>query len=141
MNIVVLGGNLSKEPKLTKTASGISVLNCTIAVNRDYKDKDGNYQTDFIDFTCFKQTAEFLNKIAHKGSFVIIKGSWQVRKYTNKDNQEVYVNEVVCENVQVPPPPKAEGDEKPKTKTKARPTLEEAEEMGEEDIENLELPF
>ena len=44
MNIVVLGGNLSKDPKLSKTASGISVLNCTIAVNRDYKDKDGNYQ-------------------------------------------------------------------------------------------------
>ena len=140
MNIVVLGGNLSKDPKLSKTTSGISVLNCTIAVNRDYKDKDGNYQTDFIDFTCFKQTAEFLNKIAHKGSFVIIKGSWQVRKYTNKDNQEIYVNEVVCENVQVPPTPKAEGDEA-KSKTKAKPTLEEAYNEGEEDIENLELPF
>ena len=140
MNIVVLGGNLSKDPKLSKTASGISVLNCTIAVNRDYKDKDGNYQTDFIDFTCFKQTAEFLNKIAHKGSFVIIKGSWQVRKYTNKDNQEVYVNEVVCENVQVPPPMKAESDEA-KAKIKAKPTLEEADEMGEVEVTDDMLPF
>ena len=140
MNIVVLGGNLSKEPKLSKTTSGISVLNCTIAVNRDYKDKDGNYQTDFIDFTCFKQTAEFLNKIAHKGSFVIIKGSWQVRKYVNKDNQEVYVNEVVCENVQVPPPMKAESDEaKPKAKKSVTP--QEAYDEGEEDIDNLDLPF
>ena len=140
MNIVVLGGNLSKEPKLSKTTSGISVLNCTIAVNRDYKDKDGHYQTDFIDFTCFKQTAEFLNKIAHKGSFVIIKGSWQVRKYVNKDNQEVYVNEVVCENVQVPPPMKAESDEaKPKAKKSVTP--QEAYDEGEEDIDNLDLPF
>lgn len=140
MNIVVLSGNLSKDPKLTKTTSGISVLNCTIAVNRDYKDKDGNYQTDFIDFTCFKQTAEFLNKIAHKGSFVIIKGSWQVRKYTNKDNQEVYVNEVVCENVQVPPPPKAE-ESKPKASQKKSATKEEIYEEVEDDMENLGLPF
>ena len=140
MNIVVLGGNLSKEPKLSKTTSGISVLNCTIAVNRDYKDKDGNYQTDFIDFTCFKQTAEFLNKIAHKGSFVIIKGSWQVRKYTNKDNQEVYVNEVVCENVQVPPPPKNDDEAKPKAKKSVTPQ-EAYDEVEEADIENLELPF
>lgn len=140
MNIVVLGGNLSKEPKLSKTASGISVLNCTIAVNRDYKDKDGNYQTDFIDFTCFKQTAEFLNKIAHKGSFVIIKGSWQVRKYTNKDNQEVYVNEVVCENVQVPPTPKADSDEaKPKAKKSVTP--QEAYDEVEDEVEAMDLPF
>lgn len=140
MNIVVLGGNLSKEPKLSKTASGISVLNCTIAVNRDYKDKDGNYQTDFIDFTCFKQTAEFLNKIAHKGSFVIIKGSWQVRKYVNKDNQEVYVNEVVCENVQVPPPMKAEGDEaKPKAKKSVTP--QEIYDEVEDDMDDSQLPF
>ena len=138
MNIVVLGGNLSKEPKLTKTTSGISVLNCTIAVNRDYKDKDGNYQTDFIDFTCFKQTAEFLNKIAHKGSFVIIKGSWQVRKYVNKDNQEVYVNEVVCENVQVPPPPKTEGDE---AKPKAKKSVTPQEAYDEMEVTDDTLPF
>ena len=138
MNIVVLGGNLSKDPKLSKTASGISVLNCTIAVNRDYKDKDGNYQTDFIDFTCFKQTAEFLNKIAHKGSFVIIMGSWQVRKYVNKDNQEVYVNEVVCENVQVPPTPKAEGDE---AKPKAKKSVTPQEAYDEMEVESMDLPF
>jgi len=138
MNIVVLGGNLSKDPKLSKTASGISVLNCTIAVNRDYKDKDGNYQTDFIDFTCFKQTAEFLNKIAHKGSFVIIKGSWQVRKYVNKDNQEVYVNEVVCENVQVPPTPKAEGDE---AKPKAKKSVTPQEAYDEVEVTDDMLPF
>lgn len=140
MNIVVLGGNLSKDPKLSKTASGISVLNCTIAVNRDYKDKDGNYATDFIDFTCFKQTAEFLNKIAHKGSFVIIKGSWQVRKYVNKDNQEVYVNEVVCENVQVPPPPKAENEPvKPSQKKSA--TRQEIYDEVEDDMDDSQLPF
>lgn len=140
MNIVVLGGNLSKEPKLSKTASGISVLNCTIAVNRDYKDKDGNYQTDFIDFTCFKQTAEFLNKIAHKGSFVIIKGSWQVRKYTNKDNQEIYVNEVVCENVQVPPTPKAE-ESAPKASQKKSATRQEIYDEVEDDMDDSQLPF
>ena len=138
MNIVVLGGNLSKEPKLSKTTSGISVLNCTIAVNRDYKDKDGNYQTDFIDFTCFKQTAEFLNKIAHKGSFVIIKGSWQVRKYVNKDNQEVYVNEVVCENVQVPPPMKAESDE---AKPKAKKSVTPQEAYDETEVTSDDLPW
>lgn len=56
MNIVVLSGNLSKDPKLTKTTSGISVLNCTIAVNRDYKDKDGNpfEGMDFAFYTSFK---------------------------------------------------------------------------------------
>ena len=140
MNIVVLGGNLSKDPKLSKTASGISVLNCTIAVNRDYKDKDGNYQTDFIDFTCFKQTAEFLNKIAHKGSFVIIKGSWQVRKYVNKDNQEVYVNEVVCENVQVPPTPKAE-ESTPKASQKKSATRQEIYDEVEDDMDDSQLPF
>lgn len=140
MNIVILSGNLSKDPKLTKAASGISMLNCTIAVNRDYKDKDGNYSTDFIDFTCFRQTAEFLNKIARKGSFVIIKGSWQVRKYVKKDNQEVYINEVVCENVQVPPPLKAEGGEtKPKAKKSVTP--QEAYDELEDDMDDTQLPF
>ena len=138
MNIVVLGGNLSKDPKLSKLPNGTSVLNCTIAVNRDYKGKDGNYQTDFIDFTCFNATAEFLNKIAHKGSFVIIEGSWQVRNYTNKDKQEVYVNEVICKNVQVPPTPKAEGDE---AKPKAKKSVTPQEAYDELEAISDDLPF
>ena len=138
MNIVVLSGNLSKDPNLGKLKNGTSVLNCTVAVNREYKSKDGNYQADFIDFTCFGSTAEFLNKIAHKGSFVIIKGSWQTRKYTNKDNQEVYVNEVICKNVQVPPPPKAESDE---AKPKAKKSVTPQEAYDEMEVDDSSLPF
>jgi single-strand DNA-binding protein len=137
MNIVVLSGNLSKDPKVSKSNNGTTILNCTIAVNREYKDKDGSYKTDFIDFTCFGATAEFLNKIAHKGSFVIIEGSWQVRNYTNKDKQEVYVNEVICKNVQVPPTPKAESDEKPKAKKSVTPQ----EAYDELEVTSDDLPF
>ena len=73
MNKVILSGNLCKEIELKQTQSGKSALNNSVAVRRDFKDADGTYQTDFIDFIAFGNQAEYLKKYASTGGHQLYK--------------------------------------------------------------------
>ena len=108
MNKVILSGNLCKDIELKQTQSGKSALNNSIAVRRDFKDADGTYQTDFIDFIAFGNQAEYLSKYASKGDRVELVGRWQVRNYVDKNGYDRRSNEVVVENISLVTPKKKE---------------------------------
>lgn len=99
INNVVLVGRLTKDPEIRKTSSGISVMACTVAVNRRGK-KD---EADFIQVVVWKQGAEYLNSYAHKGDLVSVEGSIRTRKYEDRNGKTVWVTEVNANNVSLMP--------------------------------------
>lgn len=99
MNKVILIGRLTKDPELRTTASGVSVCGFTIAVNRRFKNADGNYDADFISCVAWRQQADFLTKYFTKGRMVGLVGSIQTRTYEDKDGKKVYITEVAADEI------------------------------------------
>lgn len=101
MNNVNLIGRLTKAPELKQTAGNISVLTGTLAVNRTFKNQNGEREADFINIVAWRQTAEIIAKYCGKGSQIGIVGRIQTRNYENQQGQRVYVTEVVAEHVEL----------------------------------------
>ncbi|MCA1065429.1 single-stranded DNA-binding protein [Rossellomorea sp. AcN35-11] len=99
INQVTLVGRLTKDPEAKKTLEGKSVLNATIAVNRHYKNQQGQVDTDFVLCTVWNRAAENMEKYCRKGSVVGVTGRIQTRFYDNEQGKRTYVTEVVAENV------------------------------------------
>ena len=121
MNRVELTGRLTKNIELRYTDAEKSVTAFNIAVQRKYKNKDGDYECDFIRCKAFNQPAEFLNKYAEKGTRIGIEGRIQTGSYDDKDGKTVYTTDVICENVEIlsdrtNTEPKEEVVEEPKEK-------------------------
>ena len=87
MNKVFLIGNLTRDPELTETPSGVAVCHFSIAVNRNYASQDGERQTDFFNCTAWRGQAETIARYTKKGNKVAVSGSVQLRNY--EDNQGV----------------------------------------------------
>lgn len=85
MNSIAIHGRLTRDPEMRQTASGISVTNFTVAVDRDYKDQSGEKQTDFFDCTAWKGRGEVIAKYFQKGSEICVTGSMESRKYEDKE--------------------------------------------------------
>lgn len=98
INSVALNGRLTRDVDLRYTTSGIAVGQFTLAVDRRFKSKSGNRETDFISCQIWRKSAENLANYAHKGSLIGIEGRIQTRTYDNKQGQKVYVTEVIAEN-------------------------------------------
>ena len=81
MNKVFLIGNLTRDPELTETPSGVAVCHFAIAVNRNYSSQDGERQTDFFNCTAWRATAETVARYTKKGNKVAVSGSIQLRNY------------------------------------------------------------
>ena len=99
LNKVILIGNLTADPELKKTTSGVCVCSFSIGVSRKYKNQDGTTTTDFINIRTWRQQAEFASKYFKKGSAIIVCGSIQVSSYTNKQGQKSIWTEVVADEV------------------------------------------
>lgn len=99
MNKVQLVGRITKDPEIKLTSNQTSYCNFTVAVDRRFKDKDGQRQSDFINCVAWKQTADFINKYFHKGSRIGLCGSIQTRSY-EKDGQKVFITEVLVDEVE-----------------------------------------
>lgn len=100
LNHIDIMGRLTRDPELRRTASGISCVNFTLAVDRDYSGKDGGEkETDFIDCVAWRSTADFVSKYFTKGRMAVVSGRLQVRKWKNKDGENRYSTEVVADNV------------------------------------------
>lgn len=97
VNNVVLVGRLTKDPRIAKTEKS-TIANFTVAVNRSFKNPNGENETDFIDTVAFSNTAEFVQKYVTKGALVAVTGRIQTRSY-EKDGVKRYVTEVVAESV------------------------------------------
>lgn len=97
-NKVILGGRLTADPELKTTPGGVSVTSFTVAVNRNYRSKNGEEtQADFIDVTAWRQTAEFITRYFRKASSICIVGSLQKRSWTDNQGQKRYSTEVVAD--------------------------------------------
>lgn len=101
MNKIIITGNLCKDIELRYTNSNIAVLQNTVAVRNDFKNADGEYDSEFINIVVWRQTAEFLNNYAAKGSKVLVEGRLTTRSYDKQDGTKGYVTEVVAEKVEL----------------------------------------
>lgn len=98
INNVVLVGRIVREPELRYTPQNTAVATFTLAVNRRFKNAQGEREADFINCVIWRQPAENLANWAKKGTLFGITGSIQVRNYENKEGQRVYVTEVLADN-------------------------------------------
>ena len=100
LNHIVIMGRLTKDPELRTTQSGVSVTSFTLAVDRDFKNKDsGEKSTDFIDVVAWRQTAEFVCKYFGKGRMAVAEGRLQIRDWKDRDGNNRRSAEVVADNV------------------------------------------
>lgn len=109
MNKVVLLGRLTKDPEVKMTASQTSFCNFTIAVDRRFKDANGQRQADFISCVAWRQTAQFIGNYFRKGSKILVGGSIQSRSYDDANGQKRYVTEVVVDEVDFADSGRSEG--------------------------------
>ncbi|NLO97378.1 MAG: single-stranded DNA-binding protein [Peptococcaceae bacterium] len=98
-NRVILIGRLTRDPELRYTTNGIAVTTFTLAVNRNYKNAQGEKETDFIPCVVFRQLAELCANYLSKGKLAALEGRLQVRSYETQDGQRKYVTEVVGDDV------------------------------------------
>ena len=101
LNSVVLVGRLTKDPELCYTPSNQAVATFSLAVNRNFKNQNGDREADFINCVIWRQQAEDLANWAKKGALIGIVGRIQTRSYENQQGQRVYVAEVVAEQFQL----------------------------------------
>ena len=99
MNKANLIGRFTKEPELKMTANQKPYCNFTLAVDRKFKDANGQRQADFINCIAWNATAQFISKYFHKGSKIAICGSIQTRTY-DKNGQKQYITEVFAEEAE-----------------------------------------
>ena len=95
LNHITIMGRLTKDPELRRTNTGTAVASFTLAVDRDFGDKE----TDFIDCVAWRQTAEFVDKYFTKGKMAIVSGRLQIRSWTDKDGNKRKTAEVVADQV------------------------------------------
>lgn len=100
LNHIVIMGRLTRSPELRRTGSGVAVTSFTLAVDRDFADKQsGEKETDFIDCVAWRSTGEFVGKYFNKGSMAVVSGRLQIRAWTDKDGNKRRSAEVVADNV------------------------------------------
>lgn len=93
MNKVILMGRLVKDPDIKYYGEDNKAsMKGTLAVNRNFKNKEGNYDADFINISAFGRSAEFIEKYFHKGSMMLVEGEWRTGSY-EKDGKTFYTNE------------------------------------------------
>ena len=100
LNKCFFQGRLVKDPELRHTQSGTAVASFSLAVERDFKDKQtGEKVTDFIDCVAWRGTAEFVSRYFAKGSMAVVVGALQIRSWDDKDGNKRRTAEVVAESV------------------------------------------
>ena len=113
MNVVVISGNLTKDPQLKQTQGGTSILNFSVAVNDRKKNaKTGEWEdvAHFVDCVMFGKRAESLSRILHKGSRVYVDGKLSYNSWEAKDGSRRSKLEVIANDVELPPRSKGQHD-------------------------------
>jgi single-strand DNA-binding protein len=145
LNKCMIIGNLGRDPEMRYTPSGQAVTQFTVAVNRNYKDQQGERQeeTEWFRVVAWGQQAEFAAEYLRKGGKVYVEGRLQTRQWEGQDGQKRYTTELVANTIQnlerrprdesTEPPAPPEGSTRP-----ARPAARAAE-QPEPDYDDL--PF
>jgi len=100
MNKVFLIGNLTRDPELSETPSGVAVCRFAIAVNRRFASADAERQTDFFNITAWRGLAETVARFTKKGSKVAVAGSIQIRNYEDNQGQKRTAVDIIADEVE-----------------------------------------
>ena len=136
MNKVFLIGNLTRDPELTETPSGVAVCRFAIAVNRNQTSSDGERQTDFFNCTAWRGQAETIARYTKKGNKVAVTGSIQLRNYEDNQGVKRTAVDIIVQDVEFLTP-KSEGsefdEEAPRSaaQPKKKPTLRPMDDDGD----------
>ena len=98
LNRITIMGRLTRDPEYRSTPSGLSVVNFSVAVDRDFPGQSGEKETDFIDCVAWRRTAEFITKYFTKGALIVVSGRLQIRSWTDKDGNKRRTAEIVADN-------------------------------------------
>lgn len=99
MNKVMIMGNIVRDPEMRTTQNQTPVCTFAVAVERRFKDSNGNRAADFINCVAWRQSAEFVQKYFHKGSRIVVIGSIQTRTYDDKEGNRRTATEIVVEEI------------------------------------------
>jgi single-strand DNA-binding protein len=117
VNKATILGNITKDPELKYTPSGVAVTNISVATNRAYKAKGSEEWTEVAEFhsiVFFGKTAELIDQLCDKGNRIYLEGRLQTRSWEGKDGVKRYTTEIVAEDfVLLTPKPKGEAEVKP----------------------------
>ena len=137
MNKVIIIGRFTRDPEIKYSTgeNASATARFSLAVNRRFKNKEGNYDADFINCVAFGKTAEFIEKYFTKGMAIGITGRIQTGSYTNKEGQKVYTTDVVVEETEfVESKNKGASDNVPNNNANSNSDFEEV-------ISEDEMPF
>lgn len=142
MNKSILVGRMVREADLRYTPAGDAVANFTVAVNRPFRNKNGEQEADFINCVTWRKQAENLAQYTGKGSMIAIEGRIQTRSYEGKDGKMVYVTEVLAENIQYLDNKKSGKAQQPKQQRRIDNMNKNLQQNAQEiDVEESDLPF
>ena len=137
MNKVVLIGNLTHDPEMVVTNSGIPVCHFSLAITRRYSNSEGVRETDFIPIVVWRSQAESCHKYLRKGSKAAVSGSLQIRNYETKTGEKRLVAEVVADEVEfVGTKMAVDGDD-----AEMKPANDEDKNVVLEPVDDGDLPF
>ena len=137
MNKVIIIGRFTRDPEIKYTTgeNATATARFSLAVNRRFKNKEGNYDADFINCVAFGKTAEFIEKYFTKGMAIGITGRIQTGSYINNEGQKVYTTEVVVEETEfVESKNKGTSDNVPNNNANSNSDFEET-------VSDDEMPF
>lgn len=97
LNVINIMGRLTKDPELRYTQSERPVATFTVACDRDFADKDGNRDTDFMDCVAWNKTGEFISGHFKKGDLICVTGRLQKRNWSDKDGNKHQVAEIIVD--------------------------------------------
>lgn len=132
MNKIILSGNICKDIEV-KYYNDRKFIKNSIGVRRDFKNKDGEYESDFFNFSVWGNQAEFLSNYAKKGDKILICGKLQNNNYQNTNGDMVYSNDIQVENVEIISK-KNNADEIPTKPTKEEAIKQITDALGDEAI-------
>lgn len=148
LNEIILQGRLTRDPEMKATASGISCTTFTLACEQDYKNPNGERDTDFFDVVAWRNTADFVQRYFCKGRMVVVKGRLQNRQWTAEDGSKRKATQIVADSVYFSDSAKESGNT---SQSAAQPTakgdaddsefVKGMKEAGFEVIDDVELPF
>jgi single-strand DNA-binding protein len=143
MNIITLTGRAVADLELRYTPSGKEVASGIIAVQRDFKNGQGQYESDFIPFIAWGKQGLIMAEHIRKGDFFGITGRLQQRTYQNQEGKTVRVYEVVVSSFDFPVKPKSNSQQNEDTRQKQASTSMDDDPFAGagEPIDYGDLPF
>lgn len=134
INNVCLVGRLTRQVDLRYTSNGTAFGSFSLAIDRTYKNQEGEKETDYINCVIWRKPAVNLSNFTSKGSLLGVEGRLQTRNYENKEGQKVYVTEVLVENFSLL-------ESKKVTEGRQQAPIENVEQVQFGEVNDDDLPF